>query len=228
MTREQFEKYYLEIDNQDKLMNYFDNIEKLKPENQLKIYNIIYNFLIEKKQKLNNCKKQYISDETKSLIKKINYWLHLIEKKKEKILSFKKITIKKKKEKKELKPIIKQVKNNTKSTFHEKSFNQNDSIPFKQQEILDIMNLELDIISNNIDDIIEAYKIFIRTDNNLVIHWDYIMKITNLIIQKMDECSITNKNIIISMIKDTLKYQNTYIKKDNIEKKNNIKVLQKI
>ena len=67
-------------------MNYFDNIEKLKPENQLKIYNIIYNFLIEKKQKLNNCKKQYISDETKDLIKKINYWIHLIEKKKEKIL----------------------------------------------------------------------------------------------------------------------------------------------
>ena len=83
MIHEQFEKYYSEINNQDKLMNYFNSIEKLKPENQLKIYNMIYKFLNEKKQMLNNCKKQYISDETKDLIKKINYWLHVIEKKKE-------------------------------------------------------------------------------------------------------------------------------------------------
>lgn len=226
MYKEQFEKYYKEIDNQDKLMNYFKTIEELKPENQLKIYNIIYKFLNGKKQILNSCKKKYISEETKELIKKINYWLHFVEVKKEQILPLKKIIIKNNKEKKELKPVIKQIKNNIK--ISDNAVNVSDLIPAKQQEILDIMTLELDIISNNLNDIVEAYKIFIRTNCNIVIHWDYILKITNLIIQKMDNCSSTNKKIIINMIKDNLKYQNSYISKDDMDQKDKLKTLQTI
>lgn len=117
-----------------------------------------------------------------------------------------------------------------KSKHEENKFidEEKNTVTVKQQEILEHMELELDIISNNIKDIVESYKNFLRKENNITIHWTYVLKITNLIIQKLSVLNSTNQQVYINMIRDALKYQNSCIAKNNIDEKAKIKELQTI
>lgn len=227
--RKKLNELYQELDtNNQTLTEYLSYIEKLDKETQKYIYSEIRSFLLDKKSELLRHKHYQDNEEYQKDIKKINYWLYQINSRENSLYhKINKIDIKKEKKKKDFK--IKQPSNKPKiklsSEIEEDGLN--DNLKKSQQEILKHMELELDILSNNIQDIIEAYKTFMR-NTSFKTKWDYIIKLSNFILHKLEQLPNRETEIYRHMIMDCLKYKKLSIDKDDIDEKSKIKELQDI
>lgn len=234
VDKRELEIFYEKISENAELKAYFANIQKLDSQNQSKILDSLRVFLEEKKQKLLKKVKYNATTTEKELVKSINYWLHQISMQKNNLNSKPSNDIKnssdsKKKVQKTINVVDKSNKAISKKIVcndkHSNDFD--DELSYKQQEILAYMKLKSDINFCNINDIIMAYKFFLR-NINIIEYWDYINELTNFICQELSTLSFVEANTFKHMICDSLKYLGMSINKDNVEVKKKIKHLQYI
>lgn len=234
IDKRELEIFYEKIGEHAELRTYFANIQKMDSQNQNKIFDCLRIFLEEKKQKLLRKVKYNATPTERELLKSINYWLHQISIQKNNLNS------KPYNNRKISNDSKKKVQKNTNVTDKNNEFiqkkvvcndnsskNFDDELSYKQQEILAYMKLKADIKFCNINDIILAYKFFLR-NINIIEYWDYINELTNFLCQELNTLSYAEANTYKHMICDSLKYLGMTIDKDNVEVKKKIKQLQYI